>query len=136
MRLPLTVSLLDSETSETWTVGAQHAPAMPGYLRDISKTGLSVIVPPVHNGNRYPIGSRFTMRVIIEHPNGVINIKATPVRYDWLEESQSERKHLIGARISQLTRSDRRALIQYIQQVKKRESVGSKTSFAHDAKSC
>ena len=132
MGLPLTVSLLDSETG---TPGAQHVPAMPGYLRDISKTGLSIVVPPVHSGNRYPIGSRYTLRIIIEHPNGAINIKATPVRYDWLDESQSERRHLIGARISQLTRSDRRTLVQYIQQVKKREEVGSKTSFAHDAKS-
>lgn len=132
MRLPLTVSLLDSET---WAVGAQRLPPLPGYLRDISKTGLSIIVPPVHNGNRYPIGSHFTLRITIEHPNGAINIKATPVRYDWFNESQSERKHLIGARISQLTRSDRKALVQYIQQVKKRESVGSKASFAHDAKS-
>ena len=132
MSLPLTVALLDSETK---VVGAQHVPAISGHLNDISKTGLSIIMPPVHTGNRYPIGSRYTLRVIIEHPHGAINIKATPVRYDWLHENQSERKHLIGARIVHMSRSDRRTLTQYIQQVKKREEVGSKTSFAHDAKS-
>jgi hypothetical protein len=132
MRLPLTVSLLDSETS---SFGGQRVPPLSGYLRDISKTGLSIIVPPVHAGSRYPIGSSYTLRISIEHPQGAINIKATPVRYDWFDESHSERRHLIGARILQMTRSDRKTLAQYIQQVRKREQVGSKTSFAHDAKS-
>jgi hypothetical protein len=131
MRLPLTVSLFDSETK----MGvAQYTPAMPGYLHDISKTGLSLIVPSVPLGSRYPIGVNYTLRIMVELPNGVVNIQATPVRYDRFEENRGERRHLIGARILQMTKSDRRRLIQHVQQVKKSKTITSETSFAHDAK--
>jgi hypothetical protein len=132
IRLPLTVSLLDSKSRD---VCAQYSPAMSGYLHDISRTGLSLVVPPVHFGNRYPIGSAYTLRIRVELPSGPINIQATPVRFDWVEEGQGERKRLIGARVTHMTGADRRTLVQHIQQVKKSKAVASKTSFAHDTRS-
>jgi hypothetical protein len=132
MRLPLAVSLLDSKMK---AVSAQYPPAMSGYLHDISRTGLSLIMPSLRLGDRYPIGSSYTLRIMVKLPNRVINIQATPVRYERLEEGKSEYSYLVGVRILQMTKSDRRHLIRHIQQMKKGQEPASGTSLAHDTNS-
>lgn len=129
VRLPLSVSLLDAKTM---TVSEPYSPAMTGYLRDISKTGLSLIVPSIRFGNHFLLSGHDPLRVILELPNGTINIQVAPVRYDRLYEEQGERQYLIGARIMEITTSDREHLTRYIQQVKK--SKEASFGFARDAK--
>lgn len=128
MRLPMNLSLLESKTMP---VSVPYSPVMSGYLCDISKTGLSLIVPPVRFGSCFIVGGHQPLRVTVELPNRVINIQVAPVRYDKLFEEQSERRYLIGARIMEMAESDREHLTQYIQQLKKRSSFG----FAHGAPS-
>lgn len=128
MRLPMNVSLLESKSAP---ISVPYSPVMSGYLCDISKTGLSLIVPPVRFGSCFIVGGRQPLRVTIELPNRVINIQVTPVRYDKLFEEQSERRYLIGARIMEMAESDREHLTQYIQHLKKTASFG----FAHGAQS-
>jgi hypothetical protein len=130
MRLPLSVSLLESKP--TWR-SASYSPAMSGYLRDISKTGLSLVVPSIRFGSYSLISGHYPLHISVELPNRVVNIQVAPVRYDKLFGEQSERKYLIGARIMQMTDSDREHLVQYIQQVKKHKAASF--SFARDAKS-
>lgn len=129
-RLPLNVSLL--EPAKTRAASAQHSPAVSGYLHDISKTGLSLVVPSVRFGNHYLIDcSDYILQIMVELPNEAVNIQATPVRFDKLDESQ----YFIGARIIQMTDLDRRRIVKYIKQAKKRRVAASETRFAHDAKS-
>jgi hypothetical protein len=104
---------------------------MSGYLRDISKTGLSLVVPSLRFGNRFLVSGHYPLRVMVELPNGTVDIQVAPVRYDKLHE-KSDRKYLIGARIMQMTDSDRRHLSQYIQEVKKSKPVSF--SFARETK--
>ena len=72
------------------------------------------------------------MRVLVELPNGVVNIHVAPVRYDKLHEKQADRRYLIGARIMKMTDSDRQNLSQYMQEAKKSKALSF--SFARDAK--
>jgi hypothetical protein len=132
MRLPLTLSLLDASTR-----AAIRQPALPmrGHLNDISKTGLSLIIPMVRFNNRYPIGDGYSLRIIVELPNRAVNIQASPVRYHKLEEGYGEPSYLIGARITEISSSDRRRLLQHIQGMKKSKTLTSETSFVSDAKS-
>lgn len=134
MRLPLTVSLLDSKTK---AVNAQYPPATSGYLHDISRTGLSLVMPSLRLGDRYPIGSSYTLRIMVKLPNRVVNIEAMPVRYDRLEEGKGkgEYSYLVGVRILHITKSDRRYLTRHIQQMKKGQEPASGTSLAHDTNS-
>lgn len=130
MRLPMSVSLLEPKTTPQ---NIAYCPAMSGYLRDISKTGLSLVVPSIRFGNRFLISGHDPLRVSVELPDGVVNIQVAPVRYDRLDEEHSERKYVIGARIMQMTDSDRQHLTQYIQQLKKGKTASF--TFARDAKS-
>ena len=129
MRLPLSVSLLDSRRA---AVRMHASSTMSGYLRDISKTGLSLVVPSLRFGNNFLVSGHYPLRVMVELPNGVVNIHIAPVRYDKLHEKQADRRYLIGARIMKMTDSDRRNLSQYMQEAKKSKALSF--SFARDAK--
>lgn len=130
MRLPLTVSILYMKTA---TVSVPCSPAMPGYLRDITKTGVSLVVPSIRFGNCSLVSGSYPLGIRIELPNGVVSIQVAPVRYDRLSAEQGKSLYLIGARIMQITDVHRTRLTQHIEQVKKRR-VRS-LAFARDANS-
>jgi hypothetical protein len=127
MQLPLTLSI-----SETDVRGERSALTTSGYLNDISKTGLSIIIPAVRFGDRYPVGEDYRLSIKIQLPGKLIQIGATPVSYNKLEVAGEENRYLIGARIAEMGASDRRHLVRYIKQVKRRKTVVSHTTFAHD----
>lgn len=130
MRLPLYVSLIDSKKSST---KMSPSSTMSGYLRDISKTGLSLVVPSLRFGNHCLISGHYLLRVAVQLPGGIANIQVNPVRYDRLKEENLARSYVIGARITQIDEPDREHLIQYIQQVK--EGQAASFSFVRDAES-
>ena len=104
LRLPLIVSLIDSKKTST---NKSSSSTMAGYLRDISKTGLSLVVPSLRFGNRCLISGHYPLRVSIQLPTGIATIEVAPVRYDRLKEDQFTRSYVIGARITQITEPDR-----------------------------
>ena len=128
-RLPLSVSLIEPTTS---AFSRSYSPAMAGHLRDISRTGISLVVPSIRFGNRFLLSGHDPLRVIVELPGGAVNLQVAPVRYDKLDDEPGERQYLIGARIMQMDDSDRAHLSQYIQQLKKHRAAS--LSFARDAK--
>jgi len=130
LRLPVHVSLLYFKSA---AVCVPCSPAMSGYLSDISKTGLSLVVPSLRFGNRFLVSEYYPLGVRVELPNGPVNIQVSPVRYDKLHEGQDEHRYINGGRIMRLTEADRKRLVQHIQLMKKSQEVSM--SFIHDAKS-
>ncbi|MGB9177740.1 MAG: PilZ domain-containing protein [Pyrinomonadaceae bacterium] len=130
VRLPMSVSLLYFKTAKACV---PCSPSVRGYLRDVSKTGLSMIVPSLQFGGYFLLEGNYPLGVTIETPAGVINIQAAPVRYDKLDEGPGERGYLIGARITHITDSDRKHLASYIRQV--REGRSGSFDFARGANS-
>jgi hypothetical protein len=126
MSLPVTVSLLDLGKNP---VVAHRPPAMPGFLRDISKTGLSLVLPSVSFGDRFLTDGYCEMRIMVELPNGAVNIQAAPVRYDKFDETQNEGAYLVGARILRMAEPDRKSLVHHIQQVRRSGTSLPQTSF-------
>lgn len=129
MRLPLRVSLLDSRRNAH---RMNASCAMTGYLRDISKTGLSLLVPSLRFGDNFLVSGHYPLHVLVELPTGVVNIYVAPVRYDKVHEKQTDRKYLIGARIMQMTEYDRRNLSEYMLTRRKRKATS--LSLAREAK--
>ena len=88
--------------------------AMPveGFTRDISETGLALVVPSIRVGNTYLTNAECKLRIVLLNlPTGEVEIEATPVRYEDLGEG---RGHLIGARITRISDDNRARLIQYL----------------------
>ena len=84
-----------------------------GFTRDISETGLALIVPSLRTGDRYLVDEGCKLRVVlVDLPNGEVEIFATPVRY--IELPEPDGGYLIGVQITEMTDSDRARLVQYL----------------------
>lgn len=108
-RLLFNVSIVNAETGES---RSQTIP-VAGFTRDISETGLALIVPSLRAGDRYLVDEGCKLRVVlVDLPNGEVEIFATPVRYT--ELPRPETGYLIGVHITEMNDSDRARLLQYI----------------------
>ena len=104
LRLPFSVSLHDPTLAGE---RLQRAPHLDGVTRDMSVSGLALIVPAVRIGERYLTGPGITLRIVLEHPTGPLELLAAPVRYEQLDETETEKGFLIGARITEMSAEDR-----------------------------
>src|SRR5712692_140704 len=64
----------------------QPTPAIIGHTRDISATGLGLIVPGVHDSDTKLFGVREPLRMSLSLPMAMIDVEVSPVRYEWLGE--------------------------------------------------
>ncbi len=79
-RLPLSVSLIN-QGGATGTPGAQRDAAMlQGHTRDVSATGLSLVVPSIRIGDRYLTGEDRTLSIALELENGRVQLQAAPIK--------------------------------------------------------
>jgi c-di-GMP-binding flagellar brake protein YcgR len=97
---------------------ANGAPAadrtLKGHTRDISSSGLAMMLPQVHlEGHHLAAGGR-ELEVLLELPSGVMPLVVIPKRYEKLDESELGCTYLIGARIVQVSDEDRIRLENFI----------------------
>ena len=115
MRLPLSLSLLNVKSSAERAVARRPA-QVEGYTRDLSATGLALVVPTIRAGDHYLTGEGRSLLVTLEHPKGPLTLKVSPVRYEQLDESETERGYLIGVRITEMSDADRARYDAYLQE--------------------
>ena len=82
--------------------GGAPAPTLLGYTRDISATGLSLIVPGVRRSDSDYYGAYSPLRITLSLPTANVEVRAIPVRYEWLDERDQSKGYLIGARITEM----------------------------------
>lgn len=109
-RLEFSVLLRDGETSES---AIQHLRACAGHTLNISAQGLAVVLHAQNIDEQYLLGREGSMAIDLDLPNGLsIEIQATPVRYEKLEEG-----YLLGARISEMRERDRGFFEEYLREL-------------------
>jgi hypothetical protein len=134
LRLPLTLSLQDCRTHRAYaSTRTSRAATISGHTRNISDTGLSLILPSVHFGNRYLMDGELTLKIELEFPAGPINFQVAPVRYEALDENQVECGYLVGLRITKIADTERQRLAAYLRQAKRSTTPSPKTTFAQNA---
>jgi hypothetical protein len=107
VNLPVTVSLLNLK-------GIPHGQRIEGHTIDISTTGLAVVVPIIRLGDHYLAGDNLSLHVRLELPVGQLEFHASPVRYERLEEDDSERGYLIGLHVTAMNEVDRGRYDEYL----------------------
>ena len=107
-RLSFTLSLSDPRLS---TNGHRRLPSLDGYTLDVSSTGLALIVPAIRIGEHYLAGDDRKLHVRLELPGGPVEMRVTTVRYEGLEDGSG---YLIGARILEMSESDRASFDKYV----------------------
>jgi len=71
-------------------------------------------------GEHYLAGENRRLRIKLELPGGPVEIQATSVRYERLDEENSETGYLIGVSITEMSESDRARYDEYISSLLKR----------------
>jgi len=110
VNLPVEVSLVP----ESWHVQTSRPQSINGHTLDVSTTGLSVIVPQIRIGDHYLAGENRKLLLRLESPVGTLQIQGNAVRYERLEEEDSERGYLIGVTISAMSDEDRARYDEYV----------------------
>lgn len=87
---------------------------MEGHTLDLSETGLSLIIPKITLGEHHLVGENRSLNVRLDLPTGPVEMQVMPVRYESLEEYETETGYLIGARIVGMSDEDRAKLRDYV----------------------
>lgn len=91
---------------------------LAGYTRDISASGLALIVPSIRVGGQYVTGENRRLRIMLKLPTGPIEIQATPVRYSPLDDDAVDTGYLVGVQIVSMSDEDRARFNAYLKQMK------------------
>lgn len=110
-RLDFTLSIEDPRVSRN---GSRRVPPLNGHTLDVSTTGLALIVPAIRIGGHYLAGTDRRLFVRLELPDGSVDVRLVPVRYESLEEDSEERGYLIGTHIEEMNETDRVRFDQYV----------------------
>lgn len=110
-RLSFTLSLSDPRLS---TNGHRRLPSLDGYTLDVSATGLALVVPAIRIGEHYLAGEERKLHVRLELPAGPVEMRVATVRYEGLDDGTG---YLIGARILEMSESDRASFDKYVAKV-------------------
>ena len=109
-RLDFSVLMRDAETTEG---GVQHLRACAGHTVNLSADGLGVMLHAQNIDEQYLLGGEGSMSIELDLPNGLsIEIQATPVRYEKLDEG-----YLIGVRISDMSDRNREFFEEYLREI-------------------
>lgn len=92
----------------------RRAPSLAGFTRDVSATGLALILPAIRIGEHYLTGEGRALRIMLEFPTGPLQLDAVPVRYERLDEGDPEKGYLVGVRITEVSDHDRARFIEYL----------------------
>jgi hypothetical protein len=111
VRLNFTLSLSDPRTT---TNGSRRRASIAGHTLDISTTGLGLIVPAIRVGEHYLVGEERSLHLLLELPDVPVNMSVVPVRYESLEEDPVESGYIIGAKLVEISASDRKQFDKYV----------------------
>jgi hypothetical protein len=104
----------DGGGSEGPSKQAASPTLLEGYTRNLSETGLAIVVPSLYLGGRYfnLVGS--PLHIVLELPAGRVRISATTVRCERLDEKEGEDGYLVGLCITEMNDSEWVKLVQYV----------------------
>ena len=88
---------------------------LAGYTRDISATGLALVMPTIRIGGQYITGENRRLEISLKLPSGQIEVQAIPVRYSPLEAEGTDTGYLIGVQITGMSDEDRTIFDAYIE---------------------
>lgn len=110
-RLAFTLSLAGAALKVN---GGRQSAVLKGHTLDVSINGIALIVPSILLGEHHLVGENRKLNVKLELPEGTVEMKVVPIRYESLEEHETETGYLIGAKIVEMSETDRERFTQYV----------------------
>ena len=87
---------------------------MEGHTLDLSPNGISLIIPKITLGEHHLVGENRSLNVKLDLPDGSVEMQVMPIRYESLEEHETESGYLIGAKIVGMADQDRAKFAEYV----------------------
>jgi PilZ domain len=106
VELAAVVSLLEER--------AGAPPTLAGHTRDVSQSGLGVVLPSIRVRDRYLAGEGQTLRIVLRLPDTQARLYGTPVRYERLDPEGPEHGYIVGIRLTGGDERDRAAYNAYL----------------------
>ena len=113
-RLSFTLNLSDPRASSN---GFRKFPTLDGHTLDVSVTGLALVVPAIRIGEHYLAGADRKLYIKLQLPGGPVDMKVATVRYETLDDGGG---YVIGARIVEMSETDRASFEKYVLAADKR----------------
>jgi len=96
--------------------GSAVPPLLPmvGHTRDISETGLAIVVTSDSPGSQRDGLIGRELRIVLDLPAGLTHLRGAVVRAQPLPAEESQKGYLIGVRITQMNDKDWVHMVRYI----------------------
>lgn len=85
-----------------------------GYTRDISQTGLSLIVTSSNVSDFERCDINCVLKIKLSLPQGIAEMDCKVVRSEWIDADDRGKGYFIGVNISQIEDKDRTRLTEYL----------------------
>lgn len=104
------------EASVTRAGEARRPPLIVGYTRDVSETGLGVIVPQIRTGGLDLSIEGRRLRLLLGLPPEPVEMEVEPVRYVKLvrKEDELDTGYLVGVHIVEMSAENRRRYVGFL----------------------
>lgn len=109
--VPFSVSLARAGVSAD---AGQPVPVLTGLTRDMRATGVSLVVSSFDMGGQSLLGEGQLLSIVLELPNGPVEMQAVAVRSETLEDTESEGAYLFGVRITEMSDEDCLRFVKYL----------------------
>jgi hypothetical protein len=114
VRLSFTISVVGPAVSSN---GSKRVSSLTGHTMDLSATGLGLVVPTILLGEHHLVWEPRDLNVKLELPDGPIELRVAPIRYESLDEHETETGYLIGARIVKMGEAEQASFKKYVSQL-------------------
>ena len=110
VRLPFSLSLASLTRNLN---GTKRVNSVEGHTLDLSPNGLALVVPAITLGEHHLVGENRSLSIKLELPGGPVEMQVMPVRYQSLDEHETETGYLIATRIISMSDEDRAKFVNY-----------------------
>jgi hypothetical protein len=123
-RLLLSISLPNAQER---TGADARTRLLIGSTRNVSETGLAIVVPTLRVGSDLITEENCTLRIVLDiYPEGVVEMDAVVVHHRQFDEKDTEAGYLVGVSISEMSEDDRRRYLEYLSTLARRSLAGDR----------
>lgn len=127
-RLPFLVTLLGTDKSSAKNLPVDAA--LVGFTRDLSETGLTLMLPSMRIGDAYLTDVESYLEVKLELPGGAVAIRTASVRFEQLHRMEAGCSYLLAVRIINMQNDDRDRYVAFLKTVGSKKKGKSKQRTA------
>src|SRR5205085_5003380 len=88
--------------------------SLVGHTRDLSETGLTLLLPSVRVGDAYLTDGGCCLRVKLDLPGGAVTMMTTSVRFEQLTRREAGCSYLLAVHIAEMQKAERERYGKYL----------------------